>query len=544
MGDSRDVANRRLGQINDHVRGDAKRANGGARAGGGDGSDARATPSGGAGALHVRDSRTGKEYEIAVSSDGAVDASAFKQITAGGDGRGLVMYDPGYMNTAPCKSKISYIDGERGILRYRGYAIESLAKSSTYLETAFALVYGDMPNASQLMEWERTIARHSALPVQVVHAIEALPHDAHPMAVMLAGLNSLSAMHPEQNPAIAGGAIYNSHTVQDKQIVRIIGKMTTLAAHAYHRNTGPSPAAPNTRMSYAENFLYMLDAGLDARHRPHPKLAKALDVMFLLHAEHEMNCSTAACRHLASSGVDVFCAVAGAVGALYGPLHGGANEAVFKMLERIGSVDNIPSFLAGVKEKRYVMFGFGHRVYKNFDPRAKIIRDIANDVFELVGRDPLIDIAIELEKAARADEYFVKRKLYPNVDFYSGLVYRAMGFPPEFFTVLFAIPRATGYLAHWRESLTDADKKIMRPQQIYQGEWLRDYEPIAARSRSLTDAMEDIQPSNAARRRMAGDPPSGTAWVGKGVEMSTPAWQSGASVGDATSGVENYLGRK
>lgn len=504
----------------------------------------REAPSGGAGTLTCVDGRTGRKYEIPITEDGTVDANAFKKITAGGDGRGLVVYDPGYVNTAPCKSKISFIDGDRGILRYRGYAIEELAEKSTYLETAFALLYGDLPNASQLMDWERAIARHSALPVQVVHAVEALPHDAHPMAVMLAGLNSLSAMHPEQNPAIAGGGIYDSHVVQDKQIVRIIGKMTTLAAHAYHRNTGRLPAAPNTRLSYAENFLYMLDAGLDARHRPHPKLAKALDVMFLLHAEHEMNCSTAACRHLASSGVDVFCAVAGAVGALYGPLHGGANEAVLKMLERIGKVENIPNFLAGVKEKRYVMFGFGHRVYKNFDPRATIIRKIANDVFELVGRDPLIDIAIELEKQARADEYFVKRKLYPNVDFYSGLVYRAMGFPPEFFTVLFAIPRAAGYLSHWRESLSDPDKKIMRPQQVYQGEWLRGYEPISARSRSLTDAMEDIQPSNAARRRMAGDPPIGPGWITKGIEMSTPAWQSGAVVGDATSGVENFVGKR
>jgi|TARA_B100000674_G_scaffold123378_1_gene94467 citrate synthase len=544
MGTQELSANRRLGTVANHVA--PRRAGDDGDGRGDDGTErndarARPTPSGGAGTLRCVDGRTGKSYDLAISADGCVDAAAFKQIKAGGDGRGLVLYDPGYVNTAPCRSKISYIDGDRGILRYRGYPIETLAESSTYLESAFALVYGDLPNASQLMEWERAIARHSALPVQVVHAIEALPHDAHPMAVMLAGLNSLSSMHPEQNPAIAGGGIYNSHAVQDKQIVRIIGKMTTLAAHAYHRNTGRAPAAPNTRMSYAENFLYMLDAGLDNRHRPHPKLAKAMDVMFLLHAEHEMNCSTAACRHLASSGVDVFCAVAGAVGALYGPLHGGANEAVLKMLERIGNVENIPNFLAGVKEKRYVMFGFGHRVYKNFDPRAKIIRKIANDVFELVGRDPLIDVAIELEKQARADEYFVKRKLYPNVDFYSGLVYRAMGFPPEFFTVLFAIPRATGYLSHWRESLNDPDQKIMRPQQVYQGEWLRDYVPITSRSRSLTDAMEDIQPSNAARRRMAGDPSDAHPWFGNGMEMSTPAWQSGTTVGDATSGVENCL---
>ena len=326
--------------------------------------------------------------------------------------------------------------------------------------------------------------------------------------------------------------------------MRLVVKMPTLAAMVYKYSMGQPMMYPRNDLNYAENFLHMM-FNTPCEVKPiSPVLAKAMDRIFILHADHEQNASTSTVRLAGSIGANPFACIAAGIAALWGPAHGGANEAVLKMLERIGSVDNIPSFLAGVKEKRYVMFGFGHRVYKNFDPRAKIIRDIANDVFELVGRDPLIDIAIELEKAARADEYFVKRKLYPNVDFYSGLVYRAMGFPPEFFTVLFAIPRATGYLAHWRESLTDADKKIMRPQQIYQGEWLRDYEPIAARSRSLTDAMEDIQPSNAARRRMAGDPPSGTAWVGKGVEMSTPAWQSGASVGDATSGVENYLGRK
>ena len=323
--------------------------------------ESRPTPGGGPGSLTVTDNRTGKSYQIPVEVGGYVKAGAFKTIIAGGDDNGLRVFDPGYMNTAPCKSKISFIDGDKGILRYRGYPIEELAEKSNYLETSFALIYGDLPDANQLGEWQETIMRHSALPVPVIAALEALPHDAHPMGVILAGLNALSTFHPEQNPALQGGAIYASHANQDKQIVRIIGKMTTLAAHAYHRNTGRTPAPPNQHMGYAENFLYMLDAGLDRHHRPNPRLAKALDTMFLLHAEHEMNCSTAAARHLASSGVDVYSAVAGAVGALYGPLHGGANEAVLKMLARIGSVENIPTFLDGVKNRKEKMFGFGHR---------------------------------------------------------------------------------------------------------------------------------------------------------------------------------------
>mmetsp|Transcript_34874 Transcript_34874/g.85401 ORF Transcript_34874/g.85401 Transcript_34874/m.85401 type:complete len:588 (+) Transcript_34874:255-2018(+) len=524
----------------------------------------RPEPGGGPGKLTILDHRTGKKYEVPVHEGGFIDGNAIKAIKAGGDGMGLKVYDPGYMNTAPCKSKISYIDGDAGILRYRGYPIEQLAEKSTYLETAFATIYGDLPDAAQLAEWEETVMRHSALPVSVVQAIEALPHDAHPMGVILAGLNALSTFHPEQNPALEGGAIYATHAVQDKQIVRIIGKMTTLAAHAYHRNTGRKPAHPNQKLGYAENFLYMLDAGLDPNHRPNPRLAKALDVMFLLHAEHEMNCSTAAARHLASSGVDVYSAVAGAVGALYGPLHGGANEAVLKMLARIGNKDAIPGFLEGVKNRKEKMFGFGHRVYKNFDPRANVIRGVAEEVFKLVGRDPLIDIAVALEAAARKDPYFVERKLYPNVDFYSGLVYRALGFPPEFFTVLFAIPRATGYLAHWRESLSDPDVKIMRPQQVYEGEWLRDYPSINVRQPAKSDSMWQVQPSNASRRRLAGgttevpgyhdyDTPGGDDHGGgsgggagpytriKEVDLP-PAFSSGVSVGEH-SGVDKLFTR-
>ena len=279
----------------------------------------------GGGTLEIVDSRTGSAYRIPISEDGTVNASAFKDIKVpGGDENGLVVYDPGYTNTSPCVSRISFIDGNKGILRYRGYPIETLAEKSSYLECAFCVIYGNLPTANQLADWREAISRHSALPIPVINTIEALPHDAHPMGVILAGLNALSVFHPEQNPALAGNGIYQNKDVQDKQIVRILGKMTTLAAHAYHRNTGRKPAPPNARLSYAENFLYMLDAGLDISDRPNPKLAKALDTMFLLHAEHEMNCSTAACRHLASSGVDVYSAVAGAVAALYGPLHGEA----------------------------------------------------------------------------------------------------------------------------------------------------------------------------------------------------------------------------
>mmetsp|Transcript_12993 Transcript_12993/g.41033 ORF Transcript_12993/g.41033 Transcript_12993/m.41033 type:complete len:347 (+) Transcript_12993:582-1622(+) len=296
--------------------------------------------------------------------------------------------------------------------------------------------------------------RHTEIPVQVMHCLEALPMDAHPMGVLLTGISALGTLHPEANPAMSGSGVYKSQEICDKQCVRLIAKMANLGAYAYHRKTGRMPAPPTQKLSFSENFLYMLDAGHDSNYKPHPRLARALDIMFILHAEHEMNCSTAAARHLASSGVDVYTAMAGAVGALYGPLHGGANEAVLRMLGRIGSVANIPAFIEGVKNKKEKLFGFGHRVYKNFDPRAKLIKEVAEEVFSIVGRDPMIDIATALQDIALKDEYFVSRKLYPNVDFYSGLVYRAMGFPTDFFTVLFAIPRAAGYLAHWRSVAT------------------------------------------------------------------------------------------
>lgn len=467
----------------------------------------RPTPGGGAGTLTVIDNRTGKKYEISVSDHGTIKATDLKQITAGGDGVGLRTFDNGYVNTSACKSRVSYIDGDRGVLRYRGYPIEQLAERSSFLEVSYLVVYGSLPTPDQSRRWSEAVMRHSALPVAVEQTIAALPHDAHPMGTILTGLCALSTLHPEQNPALAGQNIYQSKEVQDKQVVRLIGKIPTLAALAYHRASGRKPAQPNQNLGYAENFLYMLDAGSHPGYRPNPRLARALDILFILHAEHELNCSTSAARHLASSGVDVYTVVAGAVGALYGPLHGGANEAVLRMLERIGSVDNVGPFLEGVKNRKERMFGFGHRIYKNYDPRATIIRQVAEEVFSIAGRDPLIDVALALEAAARSDEYFVKRKLYPNVDFFSGLVYRAMGFPPQFFTVLFAIPRIAGYLAHWRETLADPDTKIVRPQQDYRGEWLRSYQSMAERPHTQppgADELGPVPPSNAYVRRVKG----------------------------------------
>ncbi|CAN8254245.1 unnamed protein product [Cochlearia groenlandica] len=457
------------------------------------------------GSLTIVDDRTGKKYKVPVSEDGTVKSVDLKKITMGKDDKGIKLYDPGYLNTAPVRSSISYIDGDEGVLRYRGYPIEELAESSTFIEVAYLLMYGNLPSQSQLADWEFAVSQHSAVPQGVLDIIQSMPHDAHPMGVLVSAMSALSTFHPDANPALRGQDIYKSKQVRDKQIVRILGKAPTIAAAAYLRMAGRPPVLPSGNLSYAENFLYMLDSMGDRSYKPNPRLARVLDILFILHAEHEMNCSTAAARHLASSGVDVYTAVAGAVGALYGPLHGGANEAVLKMLSEIGTVENIPDFIEGVKNRKRKMSGFGHRVYKNYDPRATVIKKLADEVFDIVGRDPLIEVAVALEKAALSDEYFVKRKLYPNVDFYSGLIYRAMGFPPEFFTVLFAIPRMAGYLSHWRESLDDPDTKIMRPQQAYTGVWLRHYEPVRERTLSSdSDKLGQVSISNASRRRLSG----------------------------------------
>ncbi|KAH9614900.1 hypothetical protein KSS87_000917 [Heliosperma pusillum] len=436
------------------------------------------------GSLTIIDERTGKKYQFPVSEEGTVKATDFKKITTGKNDKGLKLFDPGYLNTAPVRSKICYIDGDEGILRYRGYPIEELAESSSFLEVAYLLMYGNLPSKGQLADWEFAVSQHSAVPQGILNIIQSMPHDAHPMGVLVSAMSTLSIFHPDANPAL---------------------RAPTIAAAAYLRLAGRPPVLPSNSLSYSENFLYMLDSMGNKSYKPNPRLAHVLDVLFILHAEHEMNCSTAAARHLASSGVDVYTALAGAVGALYGPLHGGANEAVLKMLNEIGSVDNIPDFIEGVKNRKRKMSGFGHRVYKNYDPRAKVIRKLAEEVFSIVGRDPLIEVAVALEKAALSDEFFIKRKLYPNVDFYSGLIYRAIGFPPEFFTVLFAIPRMAGYLAHWRESLDDPDTKIMRPQEVYTGEWFRHYVPLKERTESIgADKLGELSTSNATRRRLSG----------------------------------------
>lgn len=457
------------------------------------------------GSLSIVDERTGKKYQVQVTENGTVKATDLKKISAGSNDKGLKLYDPGYLNTAPVRSTICYIDGDEGILRYRGYPIEELAESSSFLEVAFLLMYGNLPSKSQLSEWEFAVSQHSAVPQGILDIIQMMPNDAHPMGVLASAMSALSVFHPDANPALRGQDIYKSKQVRAKQIVRVLGKAPTIAAAALLRLGGRPPVLPSNNLSYAENFLYMLDSLGNKSYKPNPRLAHALDVLFILHAEHEMNCSTAAARHLASSGVDVYTALSGAVGALYGPLHGGANEAVLRMLSDIGSVENIPDFIEGVKNRKRKMSGFGHRVYKNYDPRAKVIRKLAEEVFSIVGRDPLIEVAVALEKAALSDEYFIKRKLYPNVDFYSGLIYRAMGFPTEFFPVLFAIPRMAGWLAHWSESLDDPDTKIMRPAQVYTGVWLRHYTPLQARTMSVEgDKLEKISASNATRRRLAG----------------------------------------
>ncbi|KAH7283585.1 hypothetical protein KP509_34G014700 [Ceratopteris richardii] len=367
-------------------------------------------------------------------------------------------------------------------------------------------MYGNLPSKEEFSRWESTILQHSALPEGVLSVIAALPHDVHPMSALITSLNALGSFHPDANPALQGQDLYKSQAVRDKQIVRILGKVPSIAAAIYSHLSGRRPVTPANHLSYSENFLYMLDSMGNRSYRPNKQLARVLDILFILHAEHEMNCSTSAARHLASGGVDVYSALAGATGALYGPLHGGANEAVLKMLSEIGSMDRVPEFLEAVKNRKRKMSGFGHRVYKNYDPRAKVIKKIADEVFAIVGNDPIIKVAAALEAAALSDEYFIKRKLYPNVDFYSGIIYRALGFPAEYFTVLFALPRMAGYLAHWRESLDDPDTKIMRPQQWYTGVWLRHYVPVTERSApsSIEEIFGEVAISNASRRRRAG----------------------------------------
>jgi citrate synthase len=418
------------------------------------------------GSLTVRDNRSGHEHEIEVR-DGVVLAADLAKI--GGDGQpGITVYDPGFVNTASCRSAITFIDGDRGILEYRGYPIEQLAENSTYLEVAYLLIHGELPDKAQYETWVHEITYHTFVHENVKTFMQGFRYDAHPMGMLLASVAALSTFYPESNDI---SDAENRHM----QVVRLIAKMPTLGAWAFRHAQGKPYVYPDNDLSYCANFLAMLFRMSESKFTADERLTKALEVLFILHADHEQNCSTNAVRSIGSSRVDPYSAVTGGIAALYGPLHGGANEAVLRMLRRIGSVDQVPEFIKGVKAGKERLMGFGHRVYKNYDPRAKIIKRACDDVFEVTGVNPLLKIAVELEKIALEDDYFVSRKLYPNVDFYSGLIYQALSLPPEMFTVLFAIPRTSGWLAQWLELVEDDEQKIARPKQVYTGQRGRDY---------------------------------------------------------------------
>ncbi|KAJ3252808.1 hypothetical protein HK103_001142 [Boothiomyces macroporosus] len=442
--------------------------------------------------ITVSDNRTGKTIEIPIEN-GAVPATAFQQLKK--DKQGIRIFDPAYVNTAVVNSKICEIDGDEGILRYRGYPIEQLAENSNYLEVAYLLIYGELPSRQQYAAWYSNVMHHTFVHTKVNEMMKSFRYDAHPMGMFISSVSAMSTFHPEANPALAGNDIYKKDIqLRNKQIARLMGKVPTIAANCYRHRIGRSYNDPADGMGYTENFLYMMDHLNEPNYKPNPKLVKALDVLFILHADHELNCSTAAMRHIGSSLVDPYSAVAGAASALYGPLHGGANEAVLRMLEEIGTVAKVGEFVEQVKQRKRKLMGFGHRVYKNYDPRAKIIRKIAFEVFEVVGKEPLVEVAVELERIALSDEYFIQKKLYPNVDFYSGLIYKAMGFPTDFFPVLFAIPRVSGWIAHWKEELDDPKAKIWRPRQVYTGEGKREYIPIQQRSEAPIKTSFDKHP--------------------------------------------------
>ncbi|HEY3005823.1 MAG TPA: citrate synthase [Kribbellaceae bacterium] len=424
--------------------------------------------------LTVRDNRTGKEYDLAIT-DGTIRAADLKQVSASDGDGGLASYDPGFVNTASCRSSVTFIDGDKGILEYRGYPIEQLAEQSNYLEVAYLLVNGALPNKAEYEQWVHDVTYHTFVHENLKTFMQGFRYDAHPMGMLLASVGALSTFYPESRD------IFDEQS-RSLQISRLIAKMPTLGAFAFRHAQGKPYVYPDNELSYTANFLSMLFKMSEPKYAADDRLVRALEILFILHADHEQNCSTNAVRSIGSSHVDPYTAVAGGIGALYGPLHGGANEAVLKMLRRIGTQDNIPSFIEGVKGGEERLMGFGHRVYKNYDPRAKIIKRACDDVFEVTGVNPLLKIAVELEKIALEDEYFVSRKLYPNVDFYSGLIYEALEFPPEMFTVLFAIPRTSGWLAQWLEMLGDSDQKIARPKQIYTGARGTDYVPMGDRS--------------------------------------------------------------
>jgi citrate synthase len=425
--------------------------------------------------LTVTDNRTGKQYEIPIEH-GAIRATDLRQIKVSADDFGLMSYDPAFMNTASCKSKITFIDGDKGILRYRGYPIEQLAEESNFLEVAYLIIHGELPTKSQLDEWKYNITHHTIIHENIKKFMDGFHYDAHPMGMFISTIAALSTFYPDAKN------IFDKES-RKLQTYRLIGKVPTIAAFAYRHSMGLPYAYPDNDLSYAGNFLNMLFKMTETKYVPNPALEKALDVLFILHADHEQNCSANAMRSVGSSQVDPYSALAAASAALYGPLHGGANEAVLRMLREIGSKEKIPAFIKEVKEgkgeKR--LMGFGHRVYKNYDPRAKIIKKLAYDVFEVTGKNPLLDIALELERIALQDDYFISRKLYPNVDFYSGLIYQAMKFPVDMFPVLFAIGRTVGWIAQWEEMLQDPEQKIARPRQLYLGYGSRDYVQIIHR---------------------------------------------------------------
>ncbi len=423
--------------------------------------------------LTVTDNRTGKAYEIPVT-DGTARAMDFRQIKTSDDDFGLMLYDPAFTNTASCSSSITYIDGDAGVLEYRGYPIEQLAEKSTYLETAFLLVYGHLPSQTELDEWTRKLTFRTMLHESVKKFVEGFRYDAHPMGMLVGAIGALSTFYPDARDV-------DDPASREMQTIRLIAKMPTLAAFCYRHNRGLPYNYPDNDLSFIANFLGMLWKRSEHDYWREPVIERAMNVLFILHADHEQNCSTNAMRAVGSSRPDPYSATAAAAAALYGPLHGGANEEVLRMLAEIGDKKRVPEFVKKFKSGEGRLMGFGHRVYKNYDPRAKIIKRTAEEVFDLTGRNPLIDIALELERIALEDEYFITRKLYPNVDFYSGIIYQALGFPVEIFPVLFAIPRTAGWVAQWREMITDPEQKIARPRQVYTGARSVDYVPIGKR---------------------------------------------------------------
>src|SRR5580765_1063760 len=423
--------------------------------------------------LTIVDNRTGKQYEVPIDN-GVIRSMDLRKIKVSDDDFGLMSYDPAFMNTASCKSRITFIDGDKGILEYRGIPIDVLAEKSTYLEVAYLLLHGQLPTESELKDWTWNITHHTFINENIKQVMDGFHYNAHPMGMFISMLGAMGTFYPDAKD------IFNQEN-RWKQIYRLIAKVPTIAAFAYRHRIGMQYAYPDNDLSYEGNFLNMMFKTTELKYTPNPVLERALTVLYILHADHEQNCSTNAMRSIGSAHTDPFSSLAGAAAALYGPLHGGANEMVLRMLKEIGSVANVPDYIKRVKAGEFRLMGFGHRVYKNYDPRATIIKQVASEVLEVTGKDPMLDIALELERIALEDDYFVKRKLYPNVDFYSGIIYQAMRFPVDMFPVLFAIPRTSGWLAQWVELLEDKDQKIARPRQIYLGHRTRDYVPLDQR---------------------------------------------------------------